>query len=299
MTSLKYKKGGDIRVALLEAVNGDAFTIPAGCKVESVVTKKVGTVAGNFSIGADAVFEVASLEVIAGVASTYEVESFSVTGAPTSDGNITVDGETIAILDLDDEAGVATKIRAHSFTNWTTGGTGANVILTAKTYGDKTLVVVSAGTTGATFSAVSEDTPGTDKAGNVTVTLNGAATTVAMTSTETTTTVATKIRNTSFSGWTTGGTGTTVTFTSTSYGNKTDAIYSPGSTGAIGTMSTSQQGTAGEGVVASVALGTVDGAIAVRTVAAPIQSMTVDYTGTINIDSAAKADVFVVMQKLD
>ncbi|MBT2696337.1 BppU family phage baseplate upper protein [Bacillus sp. ISL-40] len=81
-------------------------------------------------------------------------------------------------------------------------------------------------------------------AGNVTVTLNGVATTIAVDPTTDTTTdlVATKIRNTTFTGWTTGGTGSTITFTATSVGVKTDATYSVGSTGATGTMSTTTQG---------------------------------------------------------
>ncbi|MBT2735129.1 SGNH/GDSL hydrolase family protein [Bacillus sp. ISL-7] len=80
--------------------------------------------------------------------------------------------------------------------------------------------------------------------GNVTVTLNGVATTISLDPATDTTTdaVATKIRNTAFTGWTTGGTGSTVTFTATSVGIKTDATYSAGTTGATGTMSTTTQG---------------------------------------------------------
>ncbi len=81
-------------------------------------------------------------------------------------------------------------------------------------------------------------------AGNVTVTLNGVATNIAVDpATDTTTdTVATKIRNTAFSEWTTGGTGSTITFTANSVGVKTDSTYSAGTTGASGTMSTTTQG---------------------------------------------------------
>jgi hypothetical protein len=81
--------------------------------------------------------------------------------------------------------------------------------------------------------------------GNVTVTLDGVATDIAIDpAVETTASdVADKIRSTSFTGWTTGGTGSNVTFTSTSDGNKTDATYSDGGTGATGTMTTTTQGT--------------------------------------------------------
>lgn len=82
-------------------------------------------------------------------------------------------------------------------------------------------------------------------AGNVTVTLNGVSTNIAVDPVIETTTnlVASKIRGTAFTGWTTGGIGSTVTFTSTTYGNKTDATYYAGGTGATGAMSTTTQGT--------------------------------------------------------
>lgn len=79
-------------------------------------------------------------------------------------------------------------------------------------------------------------------AGNVIVTLDGVATPVAVLTTDTADSVATKIRNTVFAGWTTGGTGTTVTFTATVAGPRADATYSAGTTGSAGTMTTTTQG---------------------------------------------------------
>lgn len=79
-------------------------------------------------------------------------------------------------------------------------------------------------------------------AGDVTVTLNGVEASVAVELSDTTAQVATKIRATSFAGWTTGGTASTVTFTATTTGAMTDAVYSAGTTGAAGTMSTTVQG---------------------------------------------------------
>jgi hypothetical protein len=83
-------------------------------------------------------------------------------------------------------------------------------------------------------------------AGNVTVNLNGTAVTVAVDPAVETTTdlVAAKIRATVFTGWTIGGTGSTVTFTATAVGTKTDATYSAGTTGPTGTMTTTTQGVA-------------------------------------------------------
>ncbi|NGM84019.1 hypothetical protein G5B47_16495 [Paenibacillus sp. 7124] len=81
-------------------------------------------------------------------------------------------------------------------------------------------------------------------AGNITVTLNGVSQEVAVDPAiqSTAVDVATLIRGTSFSGWTTGGMGATVIFTAASAGSKIDASYSAGSTGAKGTMSTVIQG---------------------------------------------------------
>lgn len=81
-------------------------------------------------------------------------------------------------------------------------------------------------------------------AGNVTVTLNGTGFPVAVDPTiETTATlVAAKIRGTAMTGWTLAGTGTTVTFTSTTVGSRTDATFSGGTTTATGTMTTTTQG---------------------------------------------------------
>jgi hypothetical protein len=81
-------------------------------------------------------------------------------------------------------------------------------------------------------------------AGNVTVTLDGIATDIAVALNDTAIAVADKIRAAAFDGWTTGGTvGTdTVTFTANATGAKADATYSAGGTGAAGTMTTTTQG---------------------------------------------------------
>jgi hypothetical protein len=80
--------------------------------------------------------------------------------------------------------------------------------------------------------------------GNVTVTLDGVATTVGVLAADTAIAVADKIRATAFAGWTVGGTaGTdTVTFISDTTGPKADATYSEGTTGATGTMTITVQG---------------------------------------------------------
>lgn len=92
-------------------------------------------------------------------------------------------------------------------------------------------------------------TAGASSSSNVTVTLDGVAQTVAVTSGDTITQVANKVKAASFSGWTTGGSGDTITFTSNTVGLRTDAIYSAGTTGATGTISTTVQGAVSGAVV--------------------------------------------------
>jgi hypothetical protein len=97
--------------------------------------------------------------------------------------------------------------------------------------------------TGGTYEVASLSvTASASGSGNITVTLNGVAKTVAVASGDTATDVAGKIRSASFPGWITGGNTTTVTFTATTKGTKTDAEYSAGTTGATGTMTTTTQG---------------------------------------------------------
>ena len=131
-----------------------------------------------------------------------EVDTLTVTGIPTTAGNVTV----------------------------TLNGVAVNVPVTIGVAEVASLVV----------SAVPI------VAGNVTVNLNGTAVTVAVDPAVETIMdlVAAKIRATVFTGWTTGGTGSTVTFTATAVGTKTDATYSAGTTGATGTMTTTTQGVA-------------------------------------------------------
>lgn len=75
-------------------------------------------------------------------------------------------------------------------------------------------------------------------AGNITITLNGVAKTVAVDPAVQTTTalLATLIRGTAFTGWTTGGTESVITFTSTTTGARTGPTFSGGTTGVTGTF---------------------------------------------------------------
>ena len=81
--------------------------------------------------------------------------------------------------------------------------------------------------------------------GTVTVTLDGQGKVVNVNLGDDAETVAGKIRSTGFEGWNTSGTGNKVIFTATTDGNKVDALYNAGATGAVGNMTTIVQGVKG------------------------------------------------------
>lgn len=83
---------------------------------------------------------------------------------------------------------------------------------------------------------------GATSAGNVTITLNGVATNVAVGLGDSTSAVATKIANTAFIGWTSSVSGSTVTFTSLAYNAMTAPSFSGGSTGVTGSFTVTTGG---------------------------------------------------------
>ena len=192
-------------------------------EVASLSLTSSPAVSGNVTVTLNNI--ATNIAVTAGVA---EVANLVITSASTVADNVTVTlnsvATTVAVLSTDTAIQVADKIRATTFTGWATSGTigTTTVVFTSTTVGIKTDAIYSAGTTGAT--------------GTMTTTTQGI-------DADTTITVATKIRNTVFTGWTNSGTVSNVIFTSTTSGNKIDAIYSAGNTGATGAMTTTVQGT--------------------------------------------------------
>jgi len=79
-------------------------------------------------------------------------------------------------------------------------------------------------------------TAGATASGNVTITLNGVNTNVAVLNGDTIAQVATKIRDASYTGWTTGGTGDVITFTKDLFGLVSAPAFSGGTTGVTGNM---------------------------------------------------------------
>jgi hypothetical protein len=88
---------------------------------------------------------------------------------------------------------------------------------------------------------------GASTSGNITIKLNGTDQHVAVAAGDDATAVATKVRNTSFAGWTTGGSGTTVTFTANKVGVRSATTFSAGSTGVTATITRTQPGYIGKG----------------------------------------------------
>ncbi len=84
--------------------------------------------------------------------------------------------------------------------------------------------------------------------GNITITLNGVAFNVAVANGDTATAVADKVRGTTFAGWTTGGSGTTVTFTANKVGARSATTFTDtGTTGVTATVTRTQVGYIGKG----------------------------------------------------
>jgi len=97
------------------------------------------------------------------------------------------------------------------------------------------------------IASVKFDT-GATSAGNITITLNGTAFNVAVANGDTATAVAGKVRGTTFAGWTTGGSGTTVTFTATKVGVRSATTFTDtGTTGVTATVTRTQVGYIGKG----------------------------------------------------
>jgi len=197
----------------------------AVAEVDSLNITAAPTADGNVAVGLNGVS--VNVAVTIGAA---EVSSLVITGTVTTAGSVDISLNgvitSVAVALNDTNVQVADKIRAAAFTGWTTGGTAATdtVTFTSNTVGVKTDTTYAIGTSAGATGVVTTTTQGVDA--------------------DTTTTVATKIRGTAFTGWTTSGTATNVIFTSDTTGDKTDATYSAGTTGATGTITTTTQGKA-------------------------------------------------------
>lgn len=90
-------------------------------------------------------------------------------------------------------------------------------------------------------------TAGASSSGNVTINLDGKDFTVAVASGDDASAVATKIRAAVFAGWTTGGSGSSVSFTAVDPGEKVTATFNGGTTGVTATVTKTLAGNVGKG----------------------------------------------------
>ena len=169
-------------------------------------------------------------------ATAYEKASLIVTGAPVTANNVAISlngaATNVAVI-----GGIAEEASLEITAIPNLAG---NITVTLNEAGTDIAV-----TPGVIEIASLEITGVPTEVGEVIVTLDGVGTPISVDpATETTTAlVATKIRNATFAGWTTGGSGATVTFTCDALGIKTDASFNAGDTGVTGTMTTTTQGT--------------------------------------------------------
>lgn len=181
--------------------------------------------------------------------------TLTVTGAATADGYIFVKPNEVyeIVVESGDTAiQVADKIRAASYTNWTTGGsTGTNIVSFTKTsaglcYSPSILDAVTA----YEIDTLTVNTiPSTS--GNVTVTLDGTATVIALSTTTHTTRqlVATAIAAGTYTGFTASASDRVVTFTATATGRKVFPVFTDtGTTSCTATFKRTTRGDTATGV---------------------------------------------------
>ena len=284
---LTAKRFGVKRLILSDMGYTDSFSIPAGHRITHVTAKALAemTTGGALSIGsANSGIESASFSVTRVQAAVAEEATITFTGGVLAPGNVTIDGDAIAMTataDTTDE--VAALIGAATFTNWDIVSTvGSVVTIRAKTYGDKSLVVFAdTDSTGVTAS-VAETITGTGEVyeeQTITVTAGVskdpgdftlADVTVSLAITDNTPELVAAKARTALAGsslWNVAaGTNSTVNITAKTAGAIADPTWAPGTTGVVSAVGivVSQQGvdaaTAGDITVAgetvAITLGT-------------------------------------------
>jgi hypothetical protein len=199
-----------------------------------------GARAGTYAFVGGATGAAASFaQTTAGVTAVAEVQSVTITAACNANSyvHVTLNSVMFSVpvtTALDTAAKVATALRAATYAGWTVSGTDADVTFTAAVAEARAgTYAISGGATGVTASfvqttaganAVAEVremtvTAACNSNGNITITLNGAAFVVAVTTAlDSAAKVATLLRATTFAGWTTSGEAEDVVFTASTGG---------------------------------------------------------------------------------
>lgn len=200
----------------LEALTGTA-------EVDTLMITESPTVSGNVTITLNGV--AVNIAVVGG---TAEVATVKITAAATEDSEVTISlngtDYGIAVQDGDTINQVAAKIRATHFEGYTVSGATDTAIFTANEEGAKTATTFDGGVTGVT-ATVTTTTDGTDP--------------------DSLDEVATKIRAGTYTGWTASGSGAEVIFTKSAAGDVSDPVFDPGTTGTVGAMVKTTDGSGG------------------------------------------------------
>jgi hypothetical protein len=307
METTKYSKGGDYRVELINAVDGDYFILPKGCIIESITIKEKDTVGGNIAIGVDALYETSTLKIthiatsVGNVRVSHGGVNYDVAvrpkgivipvtqGADSNGGTISVTLEagtpvTTIVTGADvTPASIVTKLALSAYgSDYTAVADGDNLIIYKKTgdwgTGD---VVLDAGTSGVLFGTL--DTVGTGTIATLASYLKTQLA-VAMTGLVTVDVL-----------------DDTLTFTAQFFANTTNLSFTDiGVTGVTATATTVQNGRTGNEVVTLASLSGVLNRLTALTLISTgqVQSLTAATNVYINITTAAQVDVFVNIQEL-
>lgn len=217
---------GEVNVPLLDTATNEqiTFTIATGCSVSGNFAIKVSDALGYVDVAMDQAIQTTPELVADAIRASVDFTGWTISGvganviftkdvagpnvgaaginAGTTGITLTAGGITYPVLGqvADDTAAlVGDKIRTYaaSFTGWTLSGVDANVIFTKNTTGVNVGTgAVDVGATGVTLTA-----------GGITYPVLG------VDADSTANAVATKIRAGTYTGWTTGGSNATVTFT--------------------------------------------------------------------------------------
>lgn len=106
----------------------------------------------------DEIVEVWEIDKGSAVPGALEVATLTISGAPSTAGEITITlngvAEKVVVLSTDTAAIVGDRIRNTNVAGWTVGGSGATVTFTKNSDGTNTAPAFAAGTTGAAGSFV-------------------------------------------------------------------------------------------------------------------------------------------------
>ena len=154
--TVKKRNAIDYSLILEGVKHDDRITIPAGWRIDNIAFRKLGATAGNLRLGSTRT-DGAITPAVA------EIRTLEITGAPVSDGDVTISfGDVdyvLGVVDTQSATDVADEISLIAFEDWNVSADGAVVTFEAYEAGAITGkdLTFDGGTTGTTASiAVTE-----------------------------------------------------------------------------------------------------------------------------------------------